>query len=217
MPNDLVDFWAAIEPAACIHPNDREVFSRVADHGFSLDVLPGCFMGPLSTAPIVLLYLSPGLSDEDEPTDTRVEWHAKQRSGTARLPSQEEHKSANTWWSSRTKCFGSDVTFDLLSDQVAVLNIAAYHSKDFKDWGLLSALPSSRKSLDWAQRFLFPAAISGERTVICLRAARYWGLTPCNKYGQALFAPEVTRGGHMKNGRLREEAVAAVRARLGLN
>jgi hypothetical protein len=59
---------------------------------------------------------------------------------------------------------------------LAILNIGAYHSKDFPDRHLLSALPSCRTSIDWAQKVLFPQAERRERLVVCLRAAGNWGL-----------------------------------------
>jgi hypothetical protein len=59
-------------------------------------------------------------------------------------------------------------------------------------------------SLEWAQSFLFQQAINGARVVICLRAAHFWGLAEGRKYGRSLFAPFVTRGGHMRK-KTREE------------
>ena len=72
---------------------------------------------------------------------------------------------------------------------------------------MLAALPSSRVSIDWAQRVLFPEAMSGRRVVICLRAARYWGLQDGKRYGRALFAPLVARNGHMIHKPLRSVVV----------
>lgn len=134
MAVDIFDFWSQVEPSARKHPADNQVLSRVKDHGFCFDALPGCFMGPLQTAPVVLLYLSPGLGDDDEPTEELIAWHARQRSGTAPLPTAQEHAGANRWWLSRTKCFDSGAAELLLREKVAVLNIAAYHSKEFKAW-----------------------------------------------------------------------------------
>jgi hypothetical protein len=69
-------------------------------------------------------------------------------------------------------------------------------------------------SIEWAQTVLFPKAIAGERVVICLRATRYWGLDAGkegNKYGESLYAPQVTQGGHMKKGRMRDEIIKKVK------
>ncbi|MGA7675164.1 MAG: hypothetical protein WCA78_08975 [Rhizomicrobium sp.] len=213
MAIDIFDFWSQIGRAEKIHPADRAVFDRV-QHGFDHTSLPGCFMGPLRTAPVVLLFLSPGKSDGDTVTEALLDWHVRTRLGNAPLVSREEHAPAFEWWVSRTKCFGSA---DELRDKVAVMNIGAYHSEAFNDRAMLSALPSSRASLDWAQGVLFPEAIAGKRVVICLRSAEHWGLKRGGKYGESLFAPEVTRGGHMTNGPMRDEIIVAVKKALKFN
>lgn len=192
---DIFEFWREVAPNAHVHPADGEVFARVRNHGFDLSALPGCFMGPLRTAPVVLLFLSPGSSDMDRPTRALRQWHRRTRSGSEPLVSRAIHASAYRWWTQRTMCFECEP--DELAGKVAVLNIGAYHSKTFNDHGLLAALPSSRVTLEWTQRILFPAAEAGNRIVICMRAARYWGLEAGRRYEGTLFAPNVTRGGHM--------------------
>ena len=207
---DIFHFWWEVGRAAHVHPADRAVMSRVR-HRFDLRSLPGCFAGPLRTAPVVLLYLSPGSSKKD-----RIEAkskagrarYARMRTGRMPLPGPRDHRSAWQWWKSRTKHFGA---WEDLRSKVAVLNIGAYHSKTFADAPLLAALPSSRMSLQWAQRVLFPQAIAGKRVVVCLRAARFWGLAEGHRYGRALFAPPVTRSGYMKKSPMRDKVIRAVR------
>ncbi|MGA9796334.1 MAG: hypothetical protein WBQ17_12460 [Rhizomicrobium sp.] len=195
MATDIFEFWGQISADACIHPADVETFRRVPNNGFATEAaLPGCFMGPLRTAPIVLLYLSPGLSEEDKPTGRLKEWHVRTRGGTEPLVSKDVHSSAHAWWTQRTKILSG--TVEQRSQNVATLNIGAYHSKTFNDHGLLAALPSSRVTLDWAQSVLFPEAEAGKRVVVCMRAARYWGLESGQEYSGTLFAPKVTRSGH---------------------
>jgi hypothetical protein len=207
---DIFDFWSQLGRAEKIHPADRPVFDRV-EHGFDTDSLPACFFGPLKSAPVVLLFLSPGKSEGDTVTEALIEWHAFTLKGTAPLPSREEYADAYKWWASRTKCFG---LAEDLRGKLAVLNIGAYHSKTFDDHGMLAALPSSRVSLDWAQSILFPEAIDGKRVVICLRAAEFWGLKRNSKCGISLFAPKVTRGGHMLKNPMRNEIILAVQKAL---
>lgn len=209
MSVDIFKFWSEIKPDETIHPADYDVMSRTA-HNFKTACLPASFMGPLRHAPIVLLYLSPGLSDEDfieAKSKQGQDRYARQRKGDALLPSENEFKPAWRWWFSRCQRFGDS---ELIRRKVAVLNIGAYHSKSFSDWGLLAALPSSRVSIDWAQRNLYPDAIVGKRVVICLRAAKYWGLLEGKKYGQTLYAPKVTRAGHMCKTALRTEIIENV-------
>jgi hypothetical protein len=100
--------------------------------------------------------------------------------------------------------------------KIAILEISGYHSNAFTNPHVLTALPSSRAALDWAQEVLFPEAEKGERIVICMRSPHYWGLGKRSRYGKALFVPLVTRGGHMlKTGahsNVRAEVLATVQA-----
>lgn len=217
MATDIFQFWSGIRLKDGAHPADHEVLSRV-EHNFDLRCLPGCFMGPLRTAPVVLLYLSPGVSGRHGHRE------AKTRAGRARrrrvwrgeepLPGPNVSEGAWRWWTSRTKLFGED-WLDLQTE-LAVLNIGAYsyRSKTFADAPLLAALPSSRASIDWAQHVLFPEAVAGKRVVVCLRAARFWGLQEGKRYGRALFVPPVTRGGYMKHHPMRAAVVRAAKAAL---
>ena len=219
MPIDIFDFWSRIKPSEKVHPDDRTIFHRLGkEHGFNLQCLPDCFSGPLRTARVVLLYLSPGFDEFDEKYAESVRGRKQimeSRFGTQDLPGPDEHQPAWKWWKSRTKDFGN---WEELRSKVAVLNIGAYHSKKFGDYPLLAALPSSRVSIDWAQTKLFPEAEAGKRVVICLRAAHFWGLDvgiDGGQYGKSLFAPLVTRGGHMLNRPLKTKIVKAVETILG--
>jgi hypothetical protein len=114
------------------------------------------------------------------------------------------------WLFSKTKCFGID--WKELWPHLAVLNICAYHSKRVKDTPLLAALPSCRVSIGWAQDVLFPQAEAGERVVICLRSAQFWGLKQGTQYGHSLCAPLATIGGYMKHSPMRERIIEAVKS-----
>ncbi len=216
MATDILEFWARAAPTDHVHPEDRDLLSRV-DHGFDLRCLPGQLAGLLRTAPIVLLFLSGGLSDRHDLTmadsAAGVEEHRKRRQGLLPLWGPEEHIDAWKWWTKLTRVFSDD--WRALQTKVALLNIGAYKSKEVsgRDRKLLEKLPSSRVSRDWAQDVLFPQARRGDRVVVCLRAQTLWGLPP-GRYGQGLFAPNVTRGGHMF-GQLRHEVIAAGHEILG--
>ena len=210
MTTDIFKFWdVPVRPGP--HPADREVLERV-DHGFDLTCLPGCFAGPLKTAPVVLLYLAPGRSDPDD-NDARTrrgrDRYRRVRLGHEPLVGPEDHEVAWDWWSRRTKPFGH---WQDLRTKVAVLNIGAYHSKRFADTPLLAALPSSRVSIDWAQSVLFPEATAGRRVVICLRSARFWGLQEGKRFGKALYAPHTVRSGVMRRSEMREQVIRKVRS-----
>ncbi|RZN20107.1 hypothetical protein [Bradyrhizobium sp. Leo121] len=210
---DIFEFWSRIEHGAHIHPADVEAFNRMdaKRHGFQLECLPGCFTGKLKTAPIVLLYLSPGFSQFDladarskEGKDYRF------RSWRGDEPSRD-HGAGYTWLASRTKLF---CDYEVVKQNFAVLNIGAYHSKDVKSYSSLLALPFSRLSLAWAQEVLFPDAEAGRRVVVCMRSAAYWGLDVGRKYKGTLFAPSVNRGGYLIRNPERERLIAVVKSRL---
>jgi hypothetical protein len=156
--------------------------------------------------------LSPGADDgEDADSKSNQQRQRRMRAGNEPLPSHVDNEATWKWWKSRTDCFGEDC--DFLRFRVAFLNIGAYHSKEVRDVSALLTLPSSRVTLDWANHVLFPQAIAGERVVICMRSQKLWGLHS-GQTGQSLFAPAVTRGGHMHHGSVREEVIATVKARL---
>jgi hypothetical protein len=201
---NIFKFWSKIGQADTIHPLDRPVFDRLKDsHGFDLRCLPSNVAGKLRTAPVVLLYLSPGFAD----TDVRIaksregqEHYLKQRTGNEGF--DDLNPAAARWRKARLRWLGEP---SVVNERVAIANIGAYHFKAFTDHHILAALPSSRAMLDWAQAVLFPQAERGERMVVCMRAANFWGLEAGRRYGKSLFAPHTTRGGHMKRGKLRDE------------
>jgi hypothetical protein len=193
---DLFDFWSQIERGAHIHPADVKTFDRMyADrHGFQLNCLPGCFAGKLKSAPVVLLFLSPGFAAADvDDANTEDGKDYRFRSWQGDEPFRD-HGPGRVWLASRTKPFGD---YETIKDKFALLNIGAYHSKDVKSYASLLALPSSRVSLTWAQERLFPDAEAGKRIVLCMRSAAYWGLDTGRSYGKGLFAPLVNRMGHL--------------------
>lgn len=214
MTEDIFDFWKEVAPEATSHPRDADVLRR-AIHHFNPDCLPAPFYGPLRTAPVVLLYLSPGFDPSDVEEAKTFEGHkryAEMRTGMQPLPGPIESAPTWKWWSSRTRVFGE---WQELRHRVAILNIGAYHSKSFDDAPLLASLPSSRRTLDWAQAVLFPEAETGKRVVICMRAARTWGLDSAKRHGKSLWVPNVTIGGHLVRNETSDEVVEAVRCLTG--
>ena len=194
----LFKFWEGVSASTKVHPKDEAVFETYGKQGLNLECLPNPFYGPLRTAPIVLLYLNPGFSEKDRSeaeSEEGRQFYWRQRHGNEPLRSQINLEK-KSWWVSRTKHFCADPEY--LRHKLAVLQLCAYHSKEFKDWPLIAALPSSRVAISWAQKELFADAQAGKRVVICLRSPRYWGLTPGQSYGRTLFAPLTTRNGHIQ-------------------
>ena len=213
---DLFEFWRQLRPGQKVHPADKPVFGRVDPkrHGFELNCLPGNFSGRLRTAPVVLLYLSPGfnpieLTDAEDPEVQR--YYRKKLNGKTPIWDREGNPGV-VWLKSRTREFGD---WNAVREHVAMMNIGAYHSTKFNDYSLLSALPSSRVALDWAQQHLFPDAEAGKRMVICMRSASYWGLEVGRSYGRALFAPHVTRSGHLIKNEENVRLISLVKKRIG--
>ncbi|WP_145616820.1 hypothetical protein [Nitrospirillum bahiense] len=226
----LFDFWANVGPSNRIHPADAPVLARLDEgnqnwnqqhpapeelDGLDLRCLPLPFIGPLRTAPVVFLTLLPGLEEDDvEEAATEAGQHRYHlmRQGNQPLPLNGEIGGAWKWWKARTARLGDPM---MLRHHVAFLDIGAYHSKKAPDRQTLAALPSSRMAIDWAQQVLFPQAVKGERVVVCLRAARMWGLRR-NRCQGSLFVPETPRSGHLGQGKIANAAVAAIKSRLGL-
>jgi hypothetical protein len=215
MSRDLFDFWRRLRRGRTVHPEDEAAFKRVdaKKHGFRLDCLPGNFGGRLRTADVVLLYLSPGFSETDvaDATDQKfIRYHFKKLRGDEPF-SNDPNRPGFKWLESRTRVFGD---FETVRHRLAVLNIGAYHSRSVADYALLTALPSSRVAVDWAQEKLFPEAEKGKRIVICMRAASHWGLEVGRRYSGTLFAPFVNRGGYLLKNRANERLMKVVRERL---
>ena len=121
----------------------------------------------------MLLFLSPGYSEPFDREHARSPegraYYRSQRDGRGRMPSPSDHGPAHAWWQRILRQFAVDLS--AAADKV-VLNIGAYHFPSLADYGMLTALPSSRAALDHAQTVLFPAAEAGDRTVVCLRSVR---------------------------------------------
>lgn len=192
---DIFEFWKEVGPSEKVHPADREILFN-APNKFDLDCLPTPFYGPLRTAPIVLLYTNPGHSDKDKKAGSdpsEQQFYFRQRQGNEWLRDQRG-LTEKSWWVSRTKRICADPEY--LRSRVAVLELCPYHSSSFVDAKMARTLPSYQTALGWAHQYLFPMARARERVVICLRAAKRWGLQR-NASDGFLFAPGVNRSGHM--------------------
>jgi hypothetical protein len=209
---DIFEFWSEIPLGANIHPADRPIFARLdaKRHGFQLNCLPAAFNGPLKTAPLVLLFLSPGFRRTDA-TDARK--RTVQEYYFRRWRGDEPIRENSVWAKSRTRRFGD---WDELRHKVAILNISAYHSTTFKDHSVLASLPSSRASIEWAQDYLFPEAEAKRRIVICLRSAAFWGLERGKNRGN-LFAPEVNRAGFLVDNKANARLIRLVKSTTNTN
>lgn len=195
---DIFEFWSQIGHGETIHPADKKVFARTSNkNNFQTEnCLPASYYGPLRTAPVVLLFLSPGYCKEDEidaQSNEGKDHYFKRWKGNE--PFRNDPSTPGYSWIKKiTKDFGD---FEKIRNKIAILNIGAYHSKNIKCYASLLALPSSRISLNWAHNTLFPQAESGEKIVVCLRSAAYWGLQRGIQYGDSLYSPYASISGHL--------------------
>jgi hypothetical protein len=83
----IFSFWSGLsEEEARIHPRDKSVLSRV-NNPFEHSCFAEPFRGRLKTAPVVLLFLPPGLHDRDLSASTQEHaYYSRQRDGHCDLP-----------------------------------------------------------------------------------------------------------------------------------
>jgi hypothetical protein len=210
---DFLQFWAEAIPSLQVHPADA-VMLESNRHKFALDTLVGPFMGPVCTAPVVLLALNPGLVGGEEQAEANIlevrEQMAHNLGGEAPLPTFKTNPAGRKWTEGRLAQFA--VRYEPAASKVAFVNLMPYRSRNGSDDISLSEhLKSCRQVKAWARDTLFPEAEAGRRVVVCLRSARLWGLEPGNQRGISLFAPKVTRGGFMHHNAMREAIGLAVR------
>lgn len=218
---DIYHFWAECPPDAACEPADAATLARFGEV-FRLNVPPSPMKGPLRTANLVLMALAPGFADQhaEQALSPGAKAHTvRSRSGVEPLPTPKEHAGTARRVARITKPF--DIDYAAARGRVAVLNIGAYHTGDFRRWAMLPTLASSRASLSWAHDVLFPEAERGDRVVMCLRSAEHWGLKPGKRYDGHLYAPMTVRSGHMrvseKHAELRSGIVAAARKAVGVS
>jgi hypothetical protein len=214
---DLLRFWAKAIPSLQIHPDDAEAL-KSNRHTLALDTLVGPWMGPLRTAPVVLLTLNGGFSgvERDEAKMPAVrELMAHNLGGDAPLPTFATNPGGREWTERRLAQFG--LSYEVASSKVAFVNLIPYRSREgARDLHMLERLESVHLVRAWAHDTLFPEAEAGKRAVVCLRSARAWGLEPDTQRGLSLFTPKFNRAGFMLHGPMRETVSFAVRRAIGL-
>jgi hypothetical protein len=215
MVEDIFEFWSPrrIDLRERVHPADKDILPSSKFDFLDRTALPGCYCGPLRTARVVLLFVGPGLKDSDDPDSPDYQqFHAEVRAGAKPLPNEQDQPEWWKWLRSKTKFIDKD--WQSLRERVAILNFGAYHVAPGRSHNArsLAALPSTKITLDWATRVLFPQARNRDRVVVCLMARNAWGLEEGNC--GSLFAPKTVRG-VLVHGPARDEATNAIRDALG--
>jgi hypothetical protein len=192
---DLVQFWAQCDNLQA-HPADAAMLQS-RTHNFGRDPIIGPWMGPIHTAPVVLLTLNGSLAGTGEEAaamkvQSAREEMARTLQGRAPLYSFQYNPAGRIWTDKRLGAFG--LTYQIAADKVAFINLMAYKSRNGADdlykYGM-DALPSTQYLLRWTRDTLFPEAEAGKRVVVCLMSAIRWGLTPGQRRG-SLYSPWTT-------------------------
>jgi hypothetical protein len=211
---DLLRFWTKAIPSLQVHPDDAPVLDAYP-HSLALDTLVGPWMGPVRTAPVVLLTLNGGIGANGvEVAEAQMpavrEFMVQNLGGDAPLPAFKTNPAGREWTERRLAQFG--LSYQAAATKVAFVNLIPYRSRaGSDDMRTAKRLESYRLVRSWAHDTLFPQAEAGERVVVCLRSASHWGLVTDTHRGKSLFTPKVNRSGFMHHGPMREMVGADVR------
>src|SRR5262249_34503233 len=165
---DFLRFWEKVKPSLHIHPDDAMAL-KSHRHALELGALVGPFMGPVRSAPVVLLTLNGGFNGaeiaEAKVQSARDEM-AYNLGGNAPLPTFATNPKGRVWAEARLRQFG--LNYQNAGSKVAFINLIPYRSsegsKDKKR--MIPHLASSRIVLAWACDTLFREAESGKRVVV---------------------------------------------------
>ena len=129
---DFLQFWAKAIPSLHVHPDDAAELGR-NHRALALDTLVGPFMGPVRTAPVVLLTLNGGLAGTGE--EKRAAQIPSEREATARnlggdapLPAWANNPAGRVWTVKHLKQFY--LGYDTASTKVAFINLIPYRSRE---------------------------------------------------------------------------------------
>jgi hypothetical protein len=210
----LLAYWARCTDLH-VHPDD-ETALRENTNAFRLDALIGPWMGPIKTAPVVVLTLNGGFNGaevEEAKNPVARRWTANNLQGASPLPDFAANPLGRVWTQRILGKFGLSYAH---ASAVSFVNLIPYRSyAGANDLRMAERLKSARLVRDWARTTLFPEAETGRRVVVCARSVRAWGLDPSvRQRGQSLFVPRFTRRidwmYDQGNGPSREQVTAAV-------
>jgi hypothetical protein len=106
--DSFLRFWAKAIPSLHMHPDDAAVL-RMNSHSFELDALIGPWMGPIQTAPVVLLTLNGGVNGverEEAKIPSARDWTAHNLNGDVPLPTFATNPGGRVWTERRLAQFG---------------------------------------------------------------------------------------------------------------
>jgi len=176
LPNPWVHLDAS---APFVLPEDRALVERFnarasEAHGLRLDVLPEPFVGR-PDAPVVLLALNPGYSDEDPALHAVPSFAARLRANLAHEPqpypfyflNPSNEGSGRRWWRRKLKALLDEFPEVRVAEALLCVEYFPYHSRIYKSSAPL--LPSQEYGFE-----LVRSAVARGAVVVAMRARRVW-------------------------------------------
>ncbi len=195
MTKELAEYWARLKDV--VHPDDKDTFRRVSDHGFNLDFPPPAFIGDIVNAPVIILDTNGGYKSGITPgefPDHETQDEFRERLSVPR-PVNPTARSMSRYYLDR------NYSKWLISGEAALVNGVAYRSANGKARGmkrLTKELPSAQFHQQWLRKIVAPLAARGERFVVIHRWTRWNGATdvlrglPTAIFSSAPVSPDLT-------------------------
>ncbi|WP_244472936.1 ADP-ribosylglycohydrolase family protein [Methylobacterium sp. Leaf100] len=173
---DLVAFWARLGEGH-VHPDDRQLVSQGS---FALDLHPVPWAGALRSAKAYILFLNPGLSEDDPIEEARPAFKAALRdnlAGDQPYPYLLKEHATHPGFRWARQTFGPDIVESDAPD-ICMLQLVPYHSKGGAvATRVAPALPSSQMIRRFVREGLMPRVRAGKAALVVARSARLWEVT----------------------------------------
>ena len=176
-----------------VHPDDMKVFRNCKrDDYFNLDYPPPAYVGDIVGAPVIMLLTNGGYSDGTK-NEFENQGDAERYLECLHDPSLMNPRVYSDYylkWNYK----------EFLKDgNLAIVNVAAYRSKDFSSPRprIADKLPSVQLHRRWLREMLLPEAAEGERLVIAHRRT-HWKLDPKRDGQRNLYFSGSKRLAHME-------------------
>lgn len=174
--------WLGLpEEAPFVLPQDQRAVERFNsrakdEHRVIVDLLPEPHIGTLD-APVVLLNLNPGFSQEDYEVHARAEFKAALLRTVRGEPSPfpfyymdpDQEGAGHRWWQQRLRPLIEATSIEAVANRVLCVELFPYHSKQFAHSKI--SLPSRRFALE-----LVRSAMSRRALIVILRGYQYWSV-----------------------------------------
>ena len=183
-----------------------------------LGLTPTPYVGCLEHARIFILLLNPGFTPLNYFAEYQVpgqrEIHldciaqnaANARRGFHDLQPDSSWRGGFQYWHGKLSALATQLTqstgqslpeaFDLIRRNLAIIELAPYHSATFGlPNSLLTQLRSVRLAQDYVRTVVAPRAINGDATIIVTRRAKLWNIEPSERV--VVYKGSESRGAHL--------------------